>query len=237
MIFHSVKEGFSEDHVERAMGAARDLAISEELDQRETGFSFFTNLAGVMKENMGSMMDDLVPLLIEHMSTCDKKLLNDGMSQENLTSHILNTLKDEDPDEDEDEDVLINFSTVVIDSKKAAIACLASLSNNCPESFFPHLKDALQIIMTETDSGHMGIRSDAISCLPHLFSSANHSFPIPHDFSVELLDGILKLLEFHIVEDLDKPAAAKSCIALVVSVKTYPLRLNLGGLNNVYVLI
>lgn len=205
------------------MHAAKDLVVSDDISSRETGFSFFNNVSGLLGEDMGGIFDDLVPIILEHISTCEKKQLGEDMDQDQVTSHILETLRDNDADDDEDEEEAeerelerMNFSTIIIDSKKAAIACLGALSSRCPSSFFPFLKESLQVVMNETESYHIAIRADSLSCLPHLFSCANHNHPLPAEFTVEMLRGILKLLEYHIIEDFDKEVAAKACIALCV---------------------
>jgi hypothetical protein len=223
MIFNATKAGFSQESVERAMHAAKDLVVSEDISSRDIGFSFFNNVSGLLGEEMGDLFEDLVPLVLEHIVTCEKTRLGDDMDQEQVTSHILNTLRDNEDDDDEDEEEneereleQMNFSTIVIDSKKAAIACIGALAARCPSSFFPYLKESLQTVMQETESYHIVIRADALSCLPHLFGCANHNHPLPAEFTTEMLRGILKLLEYHIIEDFDKQAAAKACIALCV---------------------
>lgn len=134
---------------------------------KEHSYVFFANGAKVMTSEFNNYLQSLVPHLLEFID--QDGFIKDGSDDDD------NDENDEGEDDDSKND-LYYVEEGFINTKKAALTAIGALAEHTKEAFYPYFPVTFQKLVAEDTgafySDHDEVRSEAISIMAHMLTSA-----------------------------------------------------------------
>lgn len=127
---------------------------------RESAFVFFATMAQVLKDELGPVLPQIMPSIIE---TLNQEDIDFG---DKVTEDEAKALLDGNIDtDDDDESIEMNVNSALQLEKEIAADVLGEIFVNVKESFLPYLATATEQLIELVDTFYEGARKAALSAL------------------------------------------------------------------------
>ena len=141
------------------------LKESKLLEVAEAGFSYFADIAKILKHEFAPLLPTLVPLVIK---SC---ISDDGINIEYKKDE--GDIIDLGSDDEEKEMQGMAVNTASLDERCAALFAMGSFALSCPKDFLPHMDNCLKALEVINDFINETVRSQAIQTYADLVEGLN----------------------------------------------------------------